>query len=175
MGKKEGRSSASISPVSRPEPFTHTSHDPAYRIHSSLPFPRRSSLNLPYSYTSPFSLLRIPPTEKRSYQFGIMELTNFVMLLMIAAIINAAPMVDIQRTDEVGGGGSPPTPSNSSNTTGDGASGDADPVGGPGPTGTQPANDPQGTAVPACVPTDPGNVCEVGLDSGSANRSMIVC
>lgn len=90
---------------------------------------------------------------------------------MIAAIINAAPMVNIQRTDEVGGGSSSPTTSTDSDATGDGASGDVDIVGGPGPTGTQPPNDPQGTV---CVPTDPSNVCEVGLDSGSANRSMIV-
>ena len=53
MGKKRRAELGEDLPVSRPEPFSHTSHDPTYRIHSSLPFPRRSSLNLPSSYTLP--------------------------------------------------------------------------------------------------------------------------
>jgi len=95
------------------------------------------------------------------------------MLLMIVAVINAAPMADMQRTDE---GSGPPTMSTSSGASDDGApAGDVDVVAGPGPTGTGPGNDPQGTTALACVPTDPSNVCQLGVESGSANRSKIVC
>jgi|SRR5271170_3441558 hypothetical protein len=91
-----------------------------------------------------------------------MELMNFMALLMVIAIINAAPVVDVQRT---AGQGTSTTP-----TTGnDDTPSDPNAVSLPGPTGTDAANDPEGTAIPTCVPDDPNDVCQLTTDTGSPN------
>jgi len=146
-----------------------------YTVPTPLPFPRRSSLKLPDQHllkSTPASPPRPTPRplphplpKKRVEQLN-MELMNFFAALMVVAIINAAPTVDVQRTD----------PQETPTTTGNGAPLDPDAVSLPGPTGTDVAgNDPAGTAIPSCVPNDAQNVCQLTTDTGSPNPQRNDC
>lgn len=120
-----------------------------------LPFPRWTSLKLPSSHRHIFPplslLLGINPLQE--IKIIIMELANFMMLLVIVAIINAAPVVDVQRRDD----DSVTAVSERSNVDG------VELPGAPAPSGTSP------NIAASCVPTAGGNRCSVVIDEGSAN------
>jgi hypothetical protein len=94
-----------------------------------------------------------------------MELMNFMALLMIVAIINAAPVDDVQTVtvQRV----EPTTTTTTSNDAAAPPDPDAGPL--PGPSGIDAANNPTGMLIPSCVPTDPNNVCQLTTDTGSCN------
>src|SRR5271154_2579415 len=92
-----------------------------------------------------------------------MELMNFMALLMIVAIINAAPTEDVQRIE--------PTRTTTKTRNDATAPPDPDAVPLPGPLGMDAAINPTGTLTQSCIPTDPNNVCQLTTETGSCNPS----